>query len=91
MSQLHGPAEFERGIPTSPAAPVAFAEYKQPLSTRIQRFLHAYPTVVPFFVLLLGVVLGRVGELDALHDRLEPLDDPPAGDDHRHPGDRPRR
>ena len=58
MSQLHGPAEFEQNIPTSPATPVAFAEYKQPLGARIQRFLHAYPTVVPFFVLLLGVVLG---------------------------------
>ena len=58
MSQLHGPAEFEQNTPTSPATPVAFAEYKQPLGARIQRFLHAYPTVVPFFVLLLGVVLG---------------------------------
>ena len=45
-------------VPTSPATPAVFAEDRQPLSTRIQRFLHAYPTVVPFFVLLLGVVLG---------------------------------
>ncbi len=58
MSQLQGPAEFERSLPASPAAPVVFADHQQPLSTRIQRFLHAYPTVVPFFVLLLGVILG---------------------------------
>ena len=29
-----------------------------PSSKRTQRFLHAYPTVVPFVVLLLGVLLG---------------------------------
>ncbi|HEX4767432.1 MAG TPA: ABC transporter permease [Lichenihabitans sp.] len=61
MSQLQdtrGPAEFEHGLAAAAAAPVVFEEETQTPLKRLQRFLHAYPTIVPFIVLLLGVVLG---------------------------------
>ncbi len=57
MSQRHGPADFEQGLPASAAEPAVF-EYEQPFIKRVQRVLHANPTIVPFIVLLLGVVLG---------------------------------
>ena len=58
MSQRHEPAGFEQGLSGEAALPAAFSGYRLPPVKRVQRFLHAYPTVVPFIVLLLGVVLG---------------------------------
>ncbi len=58
IPKTRGPAEFEQGLGAAAAVPVAFSGYEQPLIKRVQRFLHAYPTIVPFIVLLLGVVLG---------------------------------
>ena len=61
MSQLQDarqPAEFERGLAAAAAAPVVFDDEIQTTLKRIQRFLHAYPTIVPFIVLLMGVTLG---------------------------------
>ncbi len=61
MSQLQdtrGPAEFEQGLSAAMAVPVVFEENTQTPLKRLQRFLHAYPTIVPFIVLLMGVVLG---------------------------------
>jgi len=50
--------EFERA-----GAATAHASFEnQALSSiqRVQRFLHSYPTIVPFVVLMLGVLLGAV-------------------------------
>jgi fructose transport system permease protein len=52
------PQEFERALTSAPTATAHFDEDAVPLLKRVQRFLHAYPTVVPFVVLLLGVGLG---------------------------------
>jgi fructose transport system permease protein len=50
---------FEQGLPATAGEPVVFEEEaRQTLLKRVQRFLHANPTVVPFIVLLLGIVLG---------------------------------
>jgi fructose transport system permease protein len=54
-----GPSEFEKGLSQAAVEPVVFEEEaRQTLLKRVQRFLHANPTVVPFLVLLVGVVLG---------------------------------
>ena len=50
--------EFERVLTDASTAQANFEEENLPLTTRIQRFLHLYPSVVPFVVLLLGVLLG---------------------------------
>ena len=50
--------EFERVLADASTAQANFEEEHLPLATRIQRFLHLYPTVVPFVVLILGVLLG---------------------------------
>ena len=39
-------------------AQATFEEEHLPVLKRVQRFLHSYPTVVPFVVLMLGVILG---------------------------------
>ncbi len=58
MSELRGPAEFEKILPNAPAAPVVITGYAVSPVKRVQRYLHANPTIVPFIVLLLGIVLG---------------------------------
>ena len=58
MPQLHEQAGFEQGLSSETSHPVAFTGYRLPPAKRVQRFLHANPTIVPFIVLLLGVVLG---------------------------------
>jgi fructose transport system permease protein len=52
------PQEFERVLAAAATAQVAFEEEHLPLAKRLQRFLHLYPTTVPFVVLLLGLLLG---------------------------------
>jgi len=50
-----GPAEFEKVIATASAAQAAFEEEHKGALTRIQHFLHQYPTSVPFLVLIIGI------------------------------------
>ena len=52
-----GPAVFETVLTASDQSLAAFDEERKTVLTRIQHFLHSYPTMVPFFVLLLGVAI----------------------------------
>ena len=54
------PQEFERVLAAAATAQASFEEEHLPLAKRAQRFLHLYPTVVPFVVLVLGLLLGVV-------------------------------
>jgi fructose transport system permease protein len=61
MSEATGrpaPQEFESVLTGAAATVASFEEEHLTVLQRTQRFLHAYPTVVPFVVLLLGVLLG---------------------------------
>jgi fructose transport system permease protein len=61
MSEATGrpaPQEFEKVLTSATATVASFDEERLTFLQRTQRFLHAYPTVVPFVVLLLGVLLG---------------------------------
>ncbi len=63
MSEATGrpaPQEFERVLTAAATTVASFEEEHLTVLQRTQRFLHAYPTVVPFVVLLLGVLLGIV-------------------------------
>jgi fructose transport system permease protein len=51
-----GAAEYERVLPGRDDA-VVFEEEKQTPLRRIQQFLHAYPTTIPFIVLLAGILV----------------------------------
>ena len=52
------PQEFEKVLTGATTTVASFEERRITPMQRLQRFLHAYPTVVPFVVLLLGVMLG---------------------------------
>jgi fructose transport system permease protein len=52
------PQEFERVLTAAATAQASFEEEHLPFAKRAQRFLHSYPTVVPFVVLVLGLLLG---------------------------------
>src|SRR6516225_1683320 len=52
------PQEFEKVLSGAATAVASFDEERLSLLQRLQRFLHVYPTTVPFVVLLLGVLLG---------------------------------
>jgi len=54
------PQEFEKALTGATATVASFDEERLTVVQRMQRFLHVYPTVVPFIVLLLGVLLGVV-------------------------------
>ena len=54
------PQEFERVLSAAATAQATFEEEQLPLTKRVQRFLHSYPTTVPFVVLVLGLLLGMV-------------------------------
>jgi fructose transport system permease protein len=54
------PQEFENVLTGAAPTVASFEEEHLTVLQRMQRFLHAYPTVVPFVVLLLGVLLGIV-------------------------------
>ena len=49
-------AEFEKVLPDASQAVASFEEEKPSPLRRAQHFLHAFPTTIPFFVLLLGLV-----------------------------------
>src|SRR5258705_9210189 len=53
------PAELERALPTGEAVAV-FEEEDTSLFRRLQHFLHANPTIIPFIVLLLAVLLFSI-------------------------------
>jgi len=50
------PQEFERA--GAEAAQASLENQALSFIQRVQRFLHSYPTIVPFVVLMLGVLLG---------------------------------
>jgi fructose transport system permease protein len=52
------PQEFEKVLSNAVATVASFEERQPTTLQRLQRFLHAYPTTVPFVVLLLGLLLG---------------------------------
>jgi fructose transport system permease protein len=61
MSDASGrpaPQEFEKVLSGATTGVASFEEEKLTLLQRLQRFLHVYPTTVPFVVLLLGILLG---------------------------------
>jgi fructose transport system permease protein len=52
------PQEYEQALIDAAATVASFEEERLTLLQRLQRFLHVYPTTVPFVVLVLGVLLG---------------------------------
>ena len=85
-SQGQPPAsqEFERVLAAaSTAQQASFEEEHLSPIKRVQRFLHVYPTVVPFVVLVLGLLLGTSVNFDRFATASN-LDRTDAGDDHRY-------
>jgi fructose transport system permease protein len=52
------PQEFEKVLAGASTTQASFDEDRLSLAKRLQRFLHSYPTTVPFVVLVLGLLLG---------------------------------
>ena len=52
-----GPSDFERALPASDSTVAVFEEDRPTLLRRAQHFLHAYPTTVPFLVLVIGIFI----------------------------------
>ena len=52
------PQEFEKVLTGATTTVASFEERELTFLQRTQRFLHLYPTTVPFVVLLLGILLG---------------------------------
>ena len=52
-----GPAEFENALPAGQQSVASFEEEAPSALRRAQHFLHAYPTTVPFLVLVVGVII----------------------------------
>ena len=50
--------EFEKVLTGATTSVASFDEEKLTFLQRLQRFLHSYPTTVPFVVLVLGLLLG---------------------------------
>jgi fructose transport system permease protein len=50
--------EFEKVLAAAAATQASFEEEDLSFVKRLQRFLHVYPTTVPFVVLVLGLLLG---------------------------------
>jgi fructose transport system permease protein len=50
--------EFEKALTGATTTVASFDEQNLTFLQRLQRFLHVYPTTVPFVVLLLGLLLG---------------------------------
>ncbi|MDW6020982.1 ABC transporter permease [Mesorhizobium sp. BAC0120] len=51
----HRPADFEASLASAPAAVASFEEEHKSAMRRVQHFLHQFPTMVPFVVLLIGI------------------------------------
>jgi fructose transport system permease protein len=64
QSQRPASGEFERVLAAASTAQAVFEEEHLSPIKRFQRFLHVYPTVVPFVVLLLGLLLGTSVNFD---------------------------
>jgi len=58
QGQRPAPQEFERVLATAATTQASFEEEALSFMKRAQRFLHLYPTTVPFVVLVLGLLLG---------------------------------
>ena len=52
------PQEFEKVLTAASTTQASFDEDQLSFAKRLQRFLHSYPTTVPFVVLVLGLLLG---------------------------------
>jgi fructose transport system permease protein len=52
------PQEFEKVLTGATTTVASFDEDRLSVIQRLQRFLHVYPTTVPFVVLILGLLLG---------------------------------
>jgi fructose transport system permease protein len=52
------PQEFEKVLAAASTTQASFDEENLSFAKRLQRFLHSYPTTVPFVVLVLGLLLG---------------------------------
>jgi fructose transport system permease protein len=52
------PQEFEKVLTAASTTQASFDEDSLSFAKRLQRFLHSYPTTVPFVVLVLGLLLG---------------------------------
>jgi fructose transport system permease protein len=51
-----GPAEFEKILPSAPESAASFDEENPSPLRRLQHFLHAFPTTIPFLVLVIGLL-----------------------------------
>jgi fructose transport system permease protein len=58
QGQRPAPQEFEKVLTGAATSVASFEEENLSFAKRAQRFLHSYPTTVPFVVLLLGLLLG---------------------------------
>jgi fructose transport system permease protein len=54
------PQQFEKVLSGAAASVASFDEQSLTVLQRLQRVLHSYPTIVPFVVLVLGLLLGVV-------------------------------
>ena len=52
-----GPAGYETVIASSDPNVAVFGEERKTLLTQVQHFLHSFPTMVPFIVLVLGLIV----------------------------------
>ena len=52
-----GPGSFESAVPTDDRTVAAFESEDKSLFMRAQHFLHAYPTTIPFFVLIISAAV----------------------------------
>jgi fructose transport system permease protein len=64
QGQRLGSQEFEHVLAAAPTAQISFEEEHLSPIKRVQRFLHVYPTVVPFVVLVFGLLLGVTVNFD---------------------------
>jgi len=60
QSERPAPQEFERALAVAAIVQASFEEEHLSFAKRAQRFLHSYPTTVPFVVLVLGLLLGMI-------------------------------
>ena len=54
------PADYEKVLASAQSEAAHFDEDRPTLLRRVQTFLHAYPTMVPFLVLLIGILAFTV-------------------------------